>query len=289
MTTLAKVDITQQWTLVYDASISGPFRGSVSPIAQSQVTYWVGSSAPSSTDAGLPIHEWVTLALSESSADKLYAKSVSGSASIVLDNGVGMALVPPWIISSPKENIGRFQVDVGSTGFFDSREFRYFREFNIGVNTSHWIKVVVPSDGIILKSQTITIDSGELRFRAWRDLTISAAFTAPGTPADAHTNEAAVSSGIFVQNGLSSAPAYTRLTQITQSGAETSVSGGICSEVVRIRTSGATAQKVTVGVNTGDERGIPAGTYYLELHSLGTGGGAIGVYTLKFEERTGQG
>lgn len=289
MTTLTKVDITGQWTLVYDASISGPFRGAVSPIAKSQVTYWVGSSVPSVSDAGLPIYDWVPLALSGSDGDKLYAKSVSGGASIVLDNGVGMALVPPWILSSQKENIGRFQVDVGNTGFFDGREFRYFREFDVPVNTSHWIKVVVPADGIILRTQSITLGSGQLRFRAWRNLTIDATFVAPGTPADAHTNDAALTSGLFAQNGLPTAPPYVGLTQITQSGAEVSVSGGTCSEVKRVRTSGATAQQISVGISTADERGIPAGTYYLELQALGTGGNAIGTYDLKYEERIGQG
>lgn len=193
------------------------------------------------------------------------------------------------LISSARYPVGRLQVDVGNTGFFDSREFRYFREFDIPVNTSWWIKVVVPPAGILLRTQSIELGSGQLRFRAWRDLTISATFVAPSTPADAHTNDASLCSGLFAQNNLPIAPDFTRLTEITQSLAETSVSGGICSEVKRLRTAGATAQQISVGVNTSDERGIGEGTYYLELQSLGTGGSAQGTYNLKFEERIGQG
>lgn len=196
---------------------------------------------------------------------------------------------PSDLLTSKKETIRRVQVDVGNTGFFDSREFRYFREFDIPVNTSWWIKVVVPIDGIILRTQSISLGSGQLRFRAWRDLTISATFLSPGTPANAHTDDGALCSGVFQQNGLPSAPGFDGATQITQSLAESSVSGGICSEVKRIRTAGATAQQISVGLTTSDERGIPQGTYHLELQALGTGGNATGVYDLKFEERKGQG
>lgn len=193
------------------------------------------------------------------------------------------------LLTSAKERVRRLQVDVGNTGFFDSREFRYFREFSIPVNTSWWIKVVVPANGIILRTQSIVLGSGQLRFRAWRDLTINATFVPPSTPADAHTNDAALCSGLFQQNNLPSAPPFTRQTIITESLAEVSVSGGICSESKRLRTAGATAQQISVGFNTSDERGIGEGTYWLELQSLGTGGVAEGVYNLKYEERIGQG
>lgn len=196
---------------------------------------------------------------------------------------------PSDILTSKKEIIRRVQVDVGNTGFFDAREARYFREFVIPPGTSWWIRVTVPENGIILRTQNITLTDGQMRFRAWRDLTIDANFVAPGTPADAHTNDDALSSGYFPQNGLPSAPDHTLLTDIVQSGAEVSVSGGQCSEAERIRTAGATAQKQSVGFTTDDERGIPPGVYHLELQSLGTGGDATGTYILKFEERTGQG
>jgi hypothetical protein len=173
--------------------------------------------------------------------------------------------LPRKLVTLPdKLGISRMQVDVGSTGFFDNRESRYFREFDIPAGVSWWIKVVVPQNGIILRTQEVSVDTGVVRFRAWRDLAIDANFVAPATPTDVHTNTSALVSGLFRQNNLPSAPDYTMLTQITESGAANqAVSGGICSESKRVRTSNATAQRISVGLTTSDERGIDAGTYYL--------------------------
>lgn len=198
--------------------------------------------------------------------------------------------LPRKLLTLPdKLGISRLQTDVGSTGFFDNRESRYFREFDIPAGVSWWIKVVVPADGIILKTQEISVDTGAVRFRAWRGLNIDADFVGPGTPADVHTNEDALVSGYFRQNNLPSAPDYTMLTDITESlAANQAVSGGTCSESKRLRTSGATAQRISVGLNTTDERGIDADTYYLQLQNIGSGN-TTGEYVLKFEERTGAG
>lgn len=104
---------------------------------------------------------------------------------------------PQSLQTSMIPGIARIQVDAGSTGFYDAREFRYFREFDIPTGVKWWIRVVVPEKGIILKTQSITLGQGQIRFRAWRDLTIDATFAAPGTPADVHTNDAALCSGLF--------------------------------------------------------------------------------------------
>lgn len=288
MTTLSKVDVTSQWTLVYDASVSGQFRGSVCAISRDEVAFRVATSAPEASDPGMTTSDWMIVALSQDAGDKLYAKSSGGGSMVIMDRSMGLGALPPWLLSSDKENIGRVQVDVGNTGFFDNREFRYFREFDIPTGVKWWIKVVVPANGILIQNQVLTLGSGQVRFRAWRDLDIDATFVSPGTPADVHTNDSALCSGLFGQNGLPSAPDFTGQTLITQSGAETSVTGGTCSEVKRVRTSGATAQQISVGFTTSDERGIAPATYHLELQSLGTGN-AVGVYDLKFEERLGQG
>lgn len=196
--------------------------------------------------------------------------------------------LPFDVLTSKKLSVRRLQVDVANTGFFDNRESRYFREFRVPSGQSWWIKVVVPADGIILRNQTLRIDDGRIRFRAWRDLTINANFVQPSTPVDPHTDLTTLCSGHFRQNNLPSAPDHTRLTEITESEAEVSVSGGVCSEVQRLRTSGSTAQAISVGLTTDDERGIGPDTYYLELQNLGSGD-AVGEYILKYEERLGQG
>lgn len=281
MTTLSKVDITGQWTLVYDTSVDGVFRGSVCPISQGQVAYWIGPTAPTNSTAGVPISGWLGMALSGDAADKLYAKAADGKASIVLDSGIGMADFPPWILSSEKENIGRVQVDVGNTGFFDNREFRYFREMTIPTTESRWTRVTVDGsgDGIILRLQKLTVDAGAIRFRAWRDTSPAGlTFAAPASP----------TSGVFANNNLPSAPAYTQNTVIENAAQDADPVDGVVAEIIRVRSSGATAQSATVGASVIGERGIAPGVYYLQFENI-SNSSATCVYDLIFEERTGQG
>lgn len=182
------------------------------------------------------------------------------------------------VLTSAKEKIRRLQVDVGNTGFFDGREFRYFREFSIPTGGSLFIRVTVPELGIILRLQSLTVDTGAVRFRAWRDATVTGAtWTEPASP----------SSGIFANNNLPSAPEYTRLTVIEESVVGT-ISGGAVAEVKRVRSAGATAQRTSVGSQFQGERGIGAGSYILQLENL-QNETSTGTYDLIFEERIGQG
>ena len=61
---------------------------------------------------------------------------------------------------------------------------------------------------------------------------------------------------------------------------------GTVSEIARVRTSGATAQQVTVGLSSPSERGIAAGTYHLQLENI-SNATATGVYNFVLEERSG--
>lgn len=191
-----------------------------------------------------------------------------------------------------RSGISRLQVDVGSTGLFDGREFRYFRDFTIPTGSSVWIKVVVGGDGIILRTQNISLVQGYIKFRAWRDVSLTGVtFNQPGTPAGAASDPSLLISGFFQQNGLPSAPDYSFITDITQSGnvvTSGSASGGTCSESEFIKAPNATAQQELVGFGTDDERGVSPGTYHLQISSIGTGD-AVGRYKLKGEERTGAG
>ena len=186
---------------------------------------------------------------------------------------------PSDILTSPKEVVRRVQVDPGNTGFFDGREFRYFREMTVAANTSAWIRVTVPSEGIIIKEQDIFVDDGAVRFRAWRDLTISGVtWTPPASP----------TSGLYPNNGLPSAEPWTMQTVIENGGNHTTLSGGTVSEIHRVRSSGATAQRISVGQTNVSERGIPPGVYHLQFEAL-SGQPTTVIYDLRFEERLGQG
>lgn len=56
-------------------------------------------------------------------------------------------------------------------------------------------------------------------------------------------------------------------------------------EVMRVKTSGSTAQKTTIGGSISGERGLAAGTYYLKFSNLPASGTADGVYTLVWQEQ----
>lgn len=184
------------------------------------------------------------------------------------------------LLTSDKPKIARWQVDQGNTGFFDGREFRYFRELSIATSNSLYIRVIVGTDGIILKKQKITVDTGAVRFRAWRDAAVSGAtFIASASP----------TGGLFPNNGLPSAPAYAMLTDITEySALSTAISGGTVSEVGIVRSAGATAQRSSVGEQLTTDRGVPPGTYILQFENIGNDT-VSGDYSLIFEERFGQG
>lgn len=172
-------------------------------------------------------------------------------------------------------NIGRLPVDVGSTGFFAGREVRFFYEFSIPTGESRWLRIVAPD--VILAHQIISVDAGAIRYRAWRDATDSGPWAAPASP----------TSGLFSSNPIAAAEyGHTTETTVEIGGNLAVATDGTVSEIARVRTSGATAQQVTVGLSSPSERGIAAGTYHLQLENI-SNATATGVYNFVLEERSG--
>ncbi len=182
---------------------------------------------------------------------------------------------PPLTV--PDGRFGRTPVDVGSTGFGLGQEFRFFHEFNIPNGESRWVRVIVPVD-FTLKLQTFTVDQGDLRFRAWRGSTDTGPWTAPASPA----------SGYFNRNAMAATErGYVQQSIVEMGGNGAAGEDGEVSEIVRLRTAGATAQQVTVGSTITSERGVPAGTYFLQLENIAGSGATQGVYVFHLEERSG--
>lgn len=182
---------------------------------------------------------------------------------------------PPLTV--PNAKYGRTPVDIGSTGFYLGQEFRLFYEFNIPTAESRWVKVICPTN-FLLKLQTFSIDSGALRFRAWRDSTDSGPWTALASPA----------SGYFNRNDIAATErGYVQQSTVELGGNLAAAMDGTVSEIVRLRTSGATAQQITIGGSVSSERGVPAGTYYLQLENIASSGATTGVYAFNLEEQSG--
>lgn len=178
---------------------------------------------------------------------------------------------PNDLLTSSKEGFRRLRVDPAQTGFFEGREFRTFYEFAIPSGQSVTLKFSSPVD-FILFQQRLTVDAGGIRLTAITGATEATAFATP-LPVIGKNRMAA----------RRQHPGGYYAAQATVSNGGT-ITGGAIVESVRVVTSGATAQQATVGGQTSDERGLPAGSYYLKLENL-SNGTATGVYSLFWEER----
>lgn len=175
---------------------------------------------------------------------------------------------PSDLLTAEREGFRRVRVDVAQTGFFEGREFRSFYEFNIPQGQSATVRFSSPVD-FILFQQSLSVDAGGIRMTA----------RAGATPGGTFNNALPV----VGKNRMASRPQpyYEPQSTVTTGGTTT---GGTVVEVVRLVAAGATAQEATVGGQFADERGLPAGDYYITLENI-SNGAATGVYSLFWEER----
>jgi hypothetical protein len=176
--------------------------------------------------------------------------------------------LPHDLYTSDREHFRRLRVDPGQTGFFEGREFRTFKEFSIPTATPYIIKFVSPID-FILWQQHLFVDSESVK------LSIIIGGTEGGTFSDVLP--------LIGKNRMSTrkTPFYEPVVSITGGG---TLTGGTVVEVVRVLTAGAGGQRTTVGASQSDERGLPAGTYYVKLENY-TSGTSTGTYSIVWEER----
>lgn len=165
--------------------------------------------------------------------------------------GVTIAMPPDFLMTDDPARPARLRVDNGSTGFFAGKEFRFFYEFNIANGQSAWIKVVANTNST-LKLQTLEVDEGGVRFRAWRDATDVGPWSAPSSPLSGYFNSNPAAQAFYGYVGQN-------VVTIGGNGAATTV-GATVAEIARVATAGSTAQRVTVGQNSISERGIMTGT-----------------------------
>jgi len=175
---------------------------------------------------------------------------------------------PSDLLTSDREYFRRLRVDVAETGFFENREFRISEELDIGTGEQLVYKFSSPVD-FILQLQALSVDTGGIRFTAYR--------AAQGTEGGAFTPIE-----MYRVNLMDDAPDYTRQASISSGGTFTTTAKPV--EVIRLRTSGSTAQQATVTGAVGDQRALAAGDYYLVFTVLGNSP-ATGTFDLKWEER----
>lgn len=178
----------------------------------------------------------------------------------------------PWVSGNHHNYTGdkaskyaRLRVDNGQTGFFEGREFRSFYEFSIAPGATVVGKFVCPVD-FILWSQMLSVDSSIIRLKA----------VLGGTEGGAFTSLPVIGKNRMVERR---SPYYEARATIGMGGTHT---GGLLVDVQRA--SAGTGGNASSHVALSDERGLPAGTYYLTLENVGSQTGT-GVYSLWWEER----
>ena len=176
--------------------------------------------------------------------------------------------LPRDLYTSDNEGFRRMRVDIGQTGFFEGREFRIFREFNIAAGETLVLKTIVPINTILFE-QGVEIDSGSIRITNATGGTEGGTFSEVITP--------------IAKNNMSTRPTPFYTPQVTWSAGGTHT-GGFIFDIHRAVAANATAQQATVGNIVGDERGVAAGTYYIRYENIGSGS-ATGTLWFFYEER----
>lgn len=170
----------------------------------------------------------------------------------------------PIMSTSDNPETARLQVDVGQTGFWEGREFRFERQISAPIV----FKFDAPID-FILQGQTLESHDGTATLAVYlaNQGTIGGAFD---TPVNVVNN-----------NIMSDTPSYIGQIQISTGGTFTpsDLDPNFAREYIKARAASATSQRSTVGGNAVPERGLPAGEYYLVFT------GTDASYRLLYEER----
>lgn len=177
----------------------------------------------------------------------------------------------PSIATRRDLQFARLKTDVANTAFWEGKEFRISREYAVG-GTPLVLRFESPIP-FILHLQSLSCDTGNIRFRAYRDTQGSEG----GTFGDVEP--------IYQQSLLPESQGLSPQVSITTGGTFTPDAGQGPVETIRLRASGATAQRNSVSSAIGDERGLSAGVYYLVLGRIDGTDTAEGVFDLKWEER----
>lgn len=167
-------------------------------------------------------------------------------------------------LTSKVDGIARLQVDIGQTGFWEGREFR----FDYEISDPIVFKFSSPVD-FILQSQTLLSHDGVATLTVWTP--------DQGTPSGTFATPAKV----LPNNAMSDAPAYTRQFTVNSGGTftPTDPDPNLSKEYIKVTAATSTAQRNTVGGSGVNERGLPAGDYYLVFT------GKDASYRLVVEER----
>lgn len=194
-------------------------------------------------------------------------------ASVLQSNGPQQ--YPKDMYTSDARGFRRLRVDVGQTSLFEGREFRIVRKVSIPAGTPLVFKFESPID-FMLAEQQISCSEGDIEYWAWRDTqgVASGTFNTPVPVIPKNT-----SSKFREYDGQR----YALQIEVHTGGDFTPTDPNAYVDYDRAKTSGATAQQLSVSGGDGSARYLSAGTYYLVLISLS--GTSKGRFAIAGEER----
>lgn len=182
---------------------------------------------------------------------------------------------PSDLLTSDKEGFRRVRVDQAQTSFFEGREFRIVRKISIPAATPLVFKFSSAVD-FILSDQELNASVGDIELRAWRSTQgVEGGVFSTVIPIIGKN----ISSEFLPYDGARYA---TRVT-ITTGGSFTPTNPEAYVDYDRAKTSGATAQQISVAGGIETSRYLSAGTYYLVMNSLDAN--SVGRFVLSWEER----
>jgi len=172
---------------------------------------------------------------------------------------------PDDLLSSKKEGTRRVKYEVGKTSFFESREFRVFKEFDIPSGTTETIRVVTTKDTIV-ETFGASLVLGSLRVE----------LVTGGTDGDDFTENLP----IFQTNRTSQSVDTTPSVTMQNGGTHT---GGTISDIILLVAGSPARQARETTATEKRPLGFAPGTFYIRLESTGSSN-AQGVFRARWEE-----
>lgn len=173
----------------------------------------------------------------------------------------------PPIATSREQKFARIPVDPAQTSFFEGREFRFVRK----IATPVVFRFTAPVE-FILSSQTFGIVDGEFEFYAWRDDNV--------TPSGIWTSEPIFAKNTSTTRQLYDGVPYVRQCSIDSGGSIAITDANLYADYERLKTTGATGQRISIVDQSTQGRYLAAGVYYLQFTGI-----SESSYKIEWEER----
>lgn len=183
---------------------------------------------------------------------------------------------PQDIVTSGVEGFRRLQVDQGQTGFFEAREFRAIRKIRLATGESQVYKFISTVEAIV-RELRFAVTDGNYEVHIWdgSNVTETVVSSTPVTIFNKNDSQ----NEYRDYNGAR----YQSQVSVFTGGAITVTDPTLYRDYVELKTANATANESTIDSSAGQQRYIPATTYFVEIYAIS--GPVRGLLSMMWEER----